>query len=155
MLPLCEGSSSWLPSTQCAAWVEFFDNMHGPGWLTCNSSSSRADPCGCAGLTCVGNATVPAPGITAIKLGSSGLRGTLPASLGQLSALDSLLLQSNEIRGSLPESMGGLHRLRYLNIDRNALTGVIPDSIGGMVSLRAMPPWARCSAPVSMAVTTA
>jgi Leucine-rich repeat (LRR) protein len=44
-------------------------------------------------------------------------------------------LSGNGLRGSLPESIGNLTALRYLNLKQNEMYGNIPSSIGNMTSL--------------------
>jgi hypothetical protein len=85
-----------LTQADCAAWTELFDATQGPGWNDC--TSRRTDPCGCdESVICTGYY------ITAINLGGNNLRGTLPASLGKLVALDRLHLANNALSGFVPD----------------------------------------------------
>eukprot|EP00937_MAST-01D_sp_MAST-1D-sp2_P003592 g3592.t1 len=57
----------------------------------------------------------------------NGLTGSLPSALGQLSALQILLVSSNtKLGGSVPSSVGQLSALRLLMLPSNALVGNIP-----------------------------
>ncbi len=55
---------------------------------------------------------------------SNGLKGPLPSSLGQLSALTQLTLNTNALNGTLPgPALGNLTSLQVLRLGSNALTG--------------------------------
>ena len=84
--------------------------------------------------------------VAGLRLAGNGLRGQVPAELGQLSHLDTLDLGgrwdsaseqwvANEMTGSIPSSLGGLSNLRSLDLDQNELTGPIPDALGNLANL--------------------
>ena len=73
--------------------------------------------------------------VTSLTLTKDSLRGTLPAELGDLTALTYLDLSDNQIRGSIPASLGNLTRLSRLYLHRNQLSGEIPASIGSLEEL--------------------
>ena len=63
-------------------------------------------------------------------LSGSRLVGTLPSSIGNLSAsLQELNLYKNSLTGPLPSSIGQLKSLLYLNLLDNSLSGAIPSEI--------------------------
>ena len=67
------------------------------------------------------------------QLQGLALQGQLPASLGQLTALQTLNLGSNALSGPLPVgwgSGGGLQNLSFVDISRNGLTGALPSQWG-------------------------
>ena len=69
--------------------------------------------------------------VTQINLSGENLDGTIPASLGRLSALTHLNLRSNEnLGGAIPDALGDLSNLRVLNLHSNSHTGPIPDLSG-------------------------
>ena len=78
-------------STVCAALGDLFEGLNGPGWVDTSGWADAAagrggDYCSFFGVTC-------APGtgdVTNVSLGYNGLVGTLPESLGALSALQGL-----------------------------------------------------------------
>uniref|UniRef100_A0A2N9HLV5 Leucine-rich repeat-containing N-terminal plant-type domain-containing protein n=1 Tax=Fagus sylvatica TaxID=28930 RepID=A0A2N9HLV5_FAGSY len=55
--------------------------------------------------------------------------GAIPASMGNLSKLTSLLLMGNLFSGELPSSLGNLTQLEELDISENQLKGPIPSEI--------------------------
>jgi len=78
--------------------------------------------CEFTGVTCddVGN-------ITSLKLDDSGLSGSLPEAIGELSYLQHLNLNNNSIGSTLPETLLQIPDLAQINIARNFFTGPIPD----------------------------
>ena len=74
--------------------------------------------------------------VRAIGLWGSGLDGSIPAELGNLSGLEELLLVSGQLTGSIPPELGGLPRLEVLSLYGNQLTGSIPPELGNLSELR-------------------
>ncbi|WCJ26086.1 Leucine-rich repeat protein kinase family protein [Euphorbia peplus] len=66
---------------------------------------------------------------------NKGLRGPLPASIGNLKKLTNLILIGCSFSGPLPDSIGSLERLVTLDLNSNAFTGPIPPSIGILSNL--------------------
>ena len=73
--------------------------------------------------------------VTRLDLDSKGLTGTIPAALGDLSALRSLVLRSNSLTGVIPAALGDLSALTELYLDSNGLTGTIPAALGDLSAL--------------------
>ena len=73
--------------------------------------------------------------VAEIDLSNNGLTGTLPPSLGNLSALTDLDLSNNSIGGSLPSELGNLGALTHLNLGQNSFTGNLPSSLGNLTQL--------------------
>uniref|UniRef100_A0ACD5VD43 Uncharacterized protein n=1 Tax=Avena sativa TaxID=4498 RepID=A0ACD5VD43_AVESA len=59
-----------------------------------------------------------------------GLTGPIPASLGRLANLQSLLIIENNLTGAVPPELGGLARLRRLVLSGNGLSGPVPATLG-------------------------
>uniref|UniRef100_A0A0D9UVX6 Leucine-rich repeat-containing N-terminal plant-type domain-containing protein n=1 Tax=Leersia perrieri TaxID=77586 RepID=A0A0D9UVX6_9ORYZ len=59
-----------------------------------------------------------------------GLTGPIPANLGRLSSLQSLVLVENNLTGAIPAELGALVNLRRLVLSGNGLSGQIPASLG-------------------------
>jgi len=75
----------------------------------------------------------------AVLLDLSGTRLTeLPASIGQLTQLQSLDLSHNHLT-ELPDSLGQLTQLQSLDVIRNQLTE-LPESIGQLTRLKSLDP---------------
>uniref|UniRef100_A0A7N0T234 Protein kinase domain-containing protein n=1 Tax=Kalanchoe fedtschenkoi TaxID=63787 RepID=A0A7N0T234_KALFE len=64
-----------------------------------------------------------------------GIRGVIPSSLGNLTALSRLYLSDNTLTGSIPLSMGQLSGLKFLDVSHNMLTGSIPPSFSALGNL--------------------
>ena len=75
--------------------------------------------------------------VTSLKQKNNGLRGTLPAALGNLSNLIYLNLWGNQLTGAIPSQIGSLSNLETLVLYRNTLSGQIPAALGNLASLEA------------------
>ena len=74
--------------------------------------------------------------VTALNLVSNRLVGALPAALGDLTNLRTLILWSNdELTGPIPAWLGDLTNLRWLILGGNGLTGEIPPELAGLSNL--------------------
>ncbi|KAK3040722.1 hypothetical protein RJ639_028012 [Escallonia herrerae] len=87
------------------------------------------DPCNWGQVQCSTDKRV-----TRIQLGHLGLKGTLPATLNNLTALQVLEFQSNVLTGPLP-SLSGLSSLQSLLLSNNQFLSIPPDFFTGMSSL--------------------
>ncbi|RLM56041.1 tyrosine-sulfated glycopeptide receptor 1 [Panicum miliaceum] len=58
-----------------------------------------------------------------LDVGSNGLRGNIPDSIGQLSRLEELHLDNNLMSGELPSALGNCTGLRYITIRNNSFKG--------------------------------
>ena len=70
--------------------------------------------------------------VTQLRLSDSGLTGSIPAELGNLSRLEELYLNGNVLTGNIPAELGNLSRLEELHLGSNRLTGSIPAELGGL-----------------------
>lgn len=64
-----------------------------------------------------------------------GLTGPLPASIGNLHSLESLMICSCSFSGVIPFSVGNLSKLSKLDLGNNSFYGQIPFSIGNLTEL--------------------
>eukprot|EP01046_Picozoa_sp_COSAG06_P017147 COSAG06_NODE_1155_length_10484_cov_7.061759_9_plen_1028_part_00 len=75
-----------------------------------------------------------------LGLSNTGLFGTFPHELGQLSSLETLFLGSNpSLSGTIPSELGGLTKLQTLYLHSNpSLTGTIPRELREMTALQTL-----------------
>jgi len=64
-----------------------------------------------------------------LNLESSGLTGSIPPGIGNLTNLTLLDLRNNQLTGSIPSEIGNLTNLTGLYLQDNQLSGIIPDEI--------------------------
>ncbi|CAM0879305.1 unnamed protein product [Alopecurus aequalis] len=69
---------------------------------------------------------------------NTGLTGAIPASLGRLASLQSLVLVDNNLTGAVPTELSGLAKLRRLVLSGNGLSGPVPATLGGLKGLLKM-----------------
>ncbi|GKA69550.1 kinase-like domain-containing protein [Tanacetum coccineum] len=67
--------------------------------------------------------------VTALRLVSKGLEGSLSPHVGNLSFLRELYLPNNSFQGTIPHELGRLSALRILYLNRNKFSGVIPANL--------------------------
>jgi hypothetical protein len=70
-----------------------------------------------------------------LDLSNSGLTGSIPSEIGNLTNLGYLRLYNNQLTGEIPLEIGNLSNLTYLNLGDNQLTGSIPSEIGNLTNL--------------------
>ena len=71
-----------------------------------------------------------------LRLHSTGLTGSIPASLGDMSNLRGLYLHNNNLSGTIPGELGQLATLAGLYLHGNNLSGTIPSELGQLTNLR-------------------
>ena len=74
--------------------------------------------------------------VTVLELPRMGLNGRVPAALGNLAGLRSLVLDGNVLTGAIPPELGKLTDLEMLGLASNDLTGPIPPELAKLSSLR-------------------
>lgn len=96
-----------------------------------NWDDAAVDPCSWTMVTC-------SPDGSVISLGapSQNLSGTLSPSIGNLTYIQSVLLQNNDISGPIPSEIGRLQKLDTIDLSNNNFTGQIPDTLSHMKSLQ-------------------
>ncbi|GKV52132.1 hypothetical protein SLEP1_g58724, partial [Rubroshorea leprosula] len=96
-------------------------------WRNLPPNWAGSDPCGddWVGIRCTNSRVI------SIKLGSVGLEGQLSDHISSLTELQILDLSQNPgMTGSVPASIGNLKNLTTLLLDGNELTGPIPLTLG-------------------------
>ena len=107
----------WMASTTIATWEGVTLGTTTLNWVAATTIAATR-----AGVTLNASSTR----VTALDLDSEGLDGSIPSSLGDLSALVTLDLSDNSLTGEIPAELGLLTNLRVLRLSRNSLTGCIP-----------------------------
>eukprot|EP00257_Ricinus_communis_P016259 XP_015574373.1 probable LRR receptor-like serine/threonine-protein kinase At1g67720 [Ricinus communis] len=72
--------------------------------------------------------------VVSLDLTGMGISGSIPSSIGNLSAITHLWLGENKLYGSIPD-MSALKDLQTLHLDNNQLEGTIPQSLGQLKGL--------------------
>ncbi|ERN15227.1 hypothetical protein AMTR_s00056p00190910 [Amborella trichopoda] len=66
------------------------------------------------------------PRVISLDLSASRLEGEIPASIADLSVLESLNFSNNKLTGTIPESLADLTELKSLDLSQNNLSGQVP-----------------------------
>ncbi|KNA10133.1 hypothetical protein SOVF_147280 [Spinacia oleracea] len=106
------------------ALVDIKDSLRDPHGVLDSWDRTAVDPCSWAMVSCSSEARVVSLGIP-----SQGLYGTLSPSIGNLTCLQTVLLQNNNISGYIPVEIGRLSKLQTLDISDNLFKGRIPPSL--------------------------
>ena len=111
--------------TDKAALVALYNATDGANWTPNTNWTSTETLSAWHGVTTNSDGRV-----TRLELNDNGLDGTLPAALGDLSALEYLDLQNNALSGALPAELADLTNLEELLLNESrALTGPLPDGL--------------------------
>ncbi|WP_177236632.1 FG-GAP-like repeat-containing protein [Spirosoma endophyticum] len=116
-----------------AALVDFYNATNGPNWPSGSNWLKNCNPCTWDGVTCTDKGRV-----SQLRLDNNPLVGTLPASLGTLTNLQTLILSDNQLSGSIPASLGMLTNLLHLDLSNNLFTDSIPSSFGSLKSIQSI-----------------
>ena len=73
--------------------------------------------------------------VTRLDLPRNELAGVIPAEIGGLRRLESLILWVNRVSGAMPAELGKLTRLSRLEVQNNELESGLPPEMGGMEAL--------------------
>ncbi|KAK9267835.1 hypothetical protein L1049_010271 [Liquidambar formosana] len=73
--------------------------------------------------------------VISLEMASVGLSGMLSPSIGNLSHLQTMLLQNNQLSGPVPAEIGKLSELQTLDLSGNQFVGEIPSSLGFLTQL--------------------
>ncbi|KAK4402773.1 protein NSP-INTERACTING kinase [Sesamum angolense] len=124
---------------EVVALITIKNDLHDPYNVLENWDANSVDPCSWRMVTCQDGY------VSALGLPSLSLSGTLSPGIGNLTNLQSVLLQNNEITGAIPPVIGKLEKLQTLDLSNNKLTdrrlnnnslsGPIPDSLTKVESL--------------------
>lgn len=119
-----------IPAAERQALIALYNSTDGPNWRNSTNRWTGASGTECSwhGVTCDAGQTH----VTALKLNFNNLTGTVPSSLGGLTALTSLNLRQNSLNGPVP--MLALDQLAQVDLSDNQFSGPIP-SLAGTTAL--------------------
>jgi parallel beta-helix repeat protein len=123
-------SQTEIPRAECEALVALYTATNGSTWRNNANWENYRDVCSWAGISCANGH------VTKVELANNHLTGTIPAALGDLSALTNLDFQGNNLSGSIPASLGNLSELVGVGMHNNRLNGSLPASLGNLPNLR-------------------
>ncbi|XP_041016054.1 protein NSP-INTERACTING KINASE 3-like isoform X1 [Juglans microcarpa x Juglans regia] len=134
VLALMETSSATLSPAginyEVVALMAIKSGLFDPHNVLENWDINSVDPCSWRMVTCSADGYV-----SVLGLPSQSLSGTLSPGIGNLSNLQSVLLQNNDISGPIPATIGKLEKLQTLDLSNNTFNGDIPSSLGGLKNL--------------------
>lgn len=123
-----------VPQAERNALIDLYNSTAGANWNRKTNWNTNSLVSSWEGVTTqnVGSTTR----VTALDLQNNNLTGTLPTSIGNLTALTNLNLSRNyNLEGTLPSQIGNLTALTNLKSDYCRLTGTLPTSIGNLTAL--------------------
>ncbi|KAK6932700.1 Leucine-rich repeat-containing N-terminal, plant-type [Dillenia turbinata] len=88
---------------------------------------NSVDPCTWNMVACSSDGFV-----ISLDMANMGLSGTLSPSIGNLSHIQSMLLQNNQLTGPVPAEIGKLSELQTLDLSGNQFVGEIPGTLGDL-----------------------
>jgi hypothetical protein len=124
------------------ALLDLYTATHGDSWHWTPQTvhwnfSGSPNPClgEWYGIECTSSPTNGSLRVESLQLASFNLNGTVPASMGLLSALNILDLSYNHLTGDIPDGLSDLKDMNILYLDYNYLNGTIPTSLGNLIAL--------------------
>lgn len=82
--------------------------------------------------------TVANGDVTGIELAGNNLNGPLPATLGNLTELNSLGLRANSVTGAIPASWASMTKLTSLNLAYTLISGELPGYLNTFTNLNSL-----------------
>lgn len=73
--------------------------------------------------------------VVQLDLGNNALSGVIPPEIGDLEAMEGLVLWGNELSGRVPPELGELPNLATVHLEDNLLSGAIPPELGDLPAL--------------------
>ncbi|CAO2828445.1 unnamed protein product [Amaranthus hypochondriacus] len=135
------------------ALMDIRDALRDPHGVLDSWDRNAVDPCSWAMVSCsedqVVSLGIPSQGLygslspsignltnlQTVLLQNNNISGHIPPELGKLSKLQTLDLSDNHFRGRIPPSLSHLNNLHYLRLNNNSLSGEIPPSFADMTQL--------------------
>ena len=111
------------------ALIDLYKSTNGPGW-TDHTNWMTSSPMYTWHGVSMRNGRV-----LFLILENNHLVGSLPSSIGDLTALNVLYLDGNGLTGGIPSSLGTITGLNSINLQLNQLTGSVPASFANLTGL--------------------
>jgi hypothetical protein len=105
---------------EVVALIGIKSSLTDPHGVLMNWDDTAVDPCSWNMITCSDGFVIR------LEAPSQNLSGTLSSSIGNLTNLQTVLLQNNYITGNIPHEIGKLMKLKTLDLSTNNFTGQIP-----------------------------
>ena len=96
-----ENGDATIRAAEREALVALYNSTDGGNWTNNTGWLLSDDHCSWSGVDCLGGGRV-----TTVNLDSNNLTGSIPAELGNLTALFNLGLHGNKLTGSIPAELG-------------------------------------------------
>ncbi len=116
-------------NSDSVALVTLFNAMGGSSWTT--KAGWLTGP-----LSTWYGVTVRNKRVVKLQMYSNNISGALPSAIGDLTALDSLILAGNKINGTIPSAIGNLKKVVFIDLGGNQLTGNFPASLFTLTQLK-------------------
>jgi Leucine rich repeat N-terminal domain len=131
LLAIAASSSHAIPAAERAVLLSLYNGSQGSSWTNKTGwDTASGIECSWFGVTCsAGDANV-----IAISLPNNNLVGTLPATLKNLTLLQSFAVNDNKLGGPIP-SLAGMTALQTFLVYGNQLSGSLP-SLNGLTDLQ-------------------
>ncbi|MCH8838343.1 MAG: T9SS type A sorting domain-containing protein [Candidatus Marinimicrobia bacterium] len=127
------GGANW---TDNSGWLEPDSAL--ASWYGVTISNGRVDELRLRDNNLSGTIPAEIGDLTALQLlylGNDSLTGSIPTAIGNLASLTDLSIINSQISGPIPTEIGNLTNLGTISLVGNQLTGSIPSSIGNLVGL--------------------
>ena len=122
------------------ALVALYEATDGPNWVSSNGWLTDAPPGEWYGVTADVAGRVVALDLPGqVSSGTPhGLKGSIPAELGNMASLTRLVLSLNDLTGPIPVEVANMSSLKTLGLGANGLTGTIPIELGNLNSMEVL-----------------
>lgn len=124
-----------LTQSDCDTLITFFAATNGSEWKIASGWDTPTDPCSWHGITCDVN-EAGTVGVTELNLSWNQLSGPMPAEIGDLADLHTLILQGNTLSGPIPAEIADLTQLEFLALSGNPLGGQLPVELWTLAKLQ-------------------
>ena len=115
------------------ALIALYEATNGPNWTNRTNWLSTASLDRWHGVS-----TNTQGRVIGLRLSGNRLSGSIPAALGNLSALAILDLGGNELSGTIPVALGNLSALVLLDLSDNRLSGPVPTALFTLHNLQTL-----------------